>query len=153
MEIVETIPSSDNVSRHLFFPFMFENDDILWSQVFTFQSKNDFCDSVVWRKYIPSTQEVHALGCEKLENDKLRYPNRKYFGACTGNVYDIRNFKTDHNIQLDVEHDQSNGQGKHHAHLKLLLPEGMNKPKPNDRSEIFSKIRLIFNRLEEYIIP
>lgn len=151
MEIVESIPSGDNISRHLYYPFMYKNNDFLWNKIFTFSERNKFCDSVVWRKYIPSIQEVHALGCEKVKIDKLQHPNREYSGAFTGAVNDIRNIKTDNNIQLDVEHDQSNGQGIHHAHLKLLLPEDMNKPSRNDRVEIFSKLPLIFEPLEEYI--
>ncbi len=147
VEIVESIPLEDDVSRHLYFPFMFKYDDLLWSQIFTFQTKNKFCDSVVWRKYAESIQFVHALGREKIERSVSKH---KYFGATTGSVSNIRKFSTDSDIRLEVEHDPCKDQGIHHAHLKLLLPDGMKKPTPTDRLEIFSKIPFIFELIEKY---
>lgn len=151
MEVVDSIPSSDNVSRHLYYPFMYDdgNCHIAWNKIFTFQRKNKFCDSVVWRKYAESIDQVHAIGCEKVKVDNEIDPNRKYVGAYTGSVREIRDISTDHNIHLEVVHDPTEDQGIHHAHLKLLLPDGMKKPSRNDRSEIFSKLEPIFKPLEE----
>lgn len=149
MEKIESILASDEVSRHVFFPFMFENYEIFWKKVFLFKTDNKYCESVVWRKYAPSIIDVHVLGNIKVTKDRLTHESREYRGAYTCLVTLIRNINTANNISIEVEHDPSNDQGRHHSHLKLLIPENINKPKKNDRSEIVLKLKHVFEPLEE----
>jgi len=149
MEEIESIPASDDVSRHLFFPHMLKNSEILWKRVFQFQPENNYCESVVWRKYAQSILDVHVLGSIKVKKDRITRTDRLYLGAFTCSVNLIINLETDSNIQCKIKHDPSENQGRHHAHLKLLLPENMTKPSKNDKSEIRLKLKRIFEPLEE----
>lgn len=149
MEEKESIPANDEVSRHIFFPFMFENSEIFWKKVFLFKTNNKYCESVVWRKYAPSIIDVHVLGNIKVTKDRFTHKNRMYIGAYTCSVSLITNINTSNNIRIGVEHDPSNDQGRHHAHLKLLFPENINKPEKNDRSEIILKLKRVFEPIEK----
>lgn len=146
----QIIPASDYISRHTFFPIMFDSEQkLIWENVFIFQQKYSYCESVVWRKYA-TLVKVHKLGCIKAERDRIIRSNRKYKGAYTGNVGAVQNVICTDNISINVEHDPGNGQGIQHAHLRVVLPEGVEKLLKNRRVELWARLKEVFLIFDSY---
>lgn len=153
---MESIPDSDYISRHVFFPIMYgEESDLIWENVFIFRSRDDYCESVVWRKYA-TPEEVHELGCAKAERDRIGNPDRpgkpdrEYKGIYTGIVGEVRIIVCSGNIFFKVIHDPSNDQGNHHTHLKVVLPEGKTKLNKNDKPDLWLTLADVFSSFESY---
>lgn len=148
----QSIPASHHISRHIFFPIMYDSDqNLVWGNIFMFQQKYDYCESVVWRKYA-TLEEVHELGCAKAERDRnINNKDRKYGGASTAKVGSAREIVVlDSNASIEVEHDPSENQGIHHAHIRLLLPVGVRKLKPSEKTELRLILSDVFSDFDPY---
>lgn len=63
MPAVEEIPIGDEISRHIEFPRTYDRERrMILEAVFEFPGGEP--ESVVWRKYAATDDEVHKLGCE-----------------------------------------------------------------------------------------
>jgi hypothetical protein len=140
-EEVEEISDDDQVSRHIDFPHKFnEYNDLLWGTAFMF---SDGCESLVWRKYKPTIDEVHALGCERETEKKAHKPEYRYVGALSAGVRPLRLAKTARGHGFSVEHHPEDGQGAHHAELHLTHGGGPPIAKL-DRAELRVLLEVIF---------
>jgi hypothetical protein len=140
----ELIPDPDNVSRHLYSPFMGETGgDLVWDNVFMFPSKDGNCESVVWRKYAPELQDVHKLGCDKQRRDREAGKNSTYFGALTAQVGAIREIRSKTGARFRVEHVP---EPLHHAHISYQHDAPLTKP---DKTELKKLIRDTFAERSE----
>jgi hypothetical protein len=149
---IETIPSSDFVSRHLFEPSMRKADrELVWENVFMFQSKNSFKESIVWRRYAPTIEQVHALGCSKQYNDQEIGKKTIYIGALTANAGSILGLKSKNGFQYAIVHDPSDGQGIHHAHVQFDISCG--EPGKNDKLELKVLLKDVFSQIENHSCP
>ena len=138
----EIIPDSDTISRLLFEPFMRpEEQDIIWKNVFQFSSKHGALESVVWRRYAPTIESVHGLGCKKQTSDRVALKQSTYFGAISACVADIKTIKSANGISFTVEH--APGEGIWHAHIGFSA--GSNK---NDRNSMKLLLKAKFSPVE-----
>lgn len=136
----EAIPDDDDASRHLFKPNMGSRyGDLIWSNVFMFQSKQGYCESLVWRRHA-TIDRVHELGCQKETNDRAAgRVDRTYLGALTARVGTVRAIRSGRGARFDVVHAEE--EGVHHLHVKYVNGAGLS---PNDKAELKSKIKTAF---------
>ena len=81
----ESIPDDDVVSRSIGRPVHWADDvGLVWSNVFQFAG--DRCESVIWRKYAETDQDVHAIGIAIVEAQKARGRDREYVGFISAEV-------------------------------------------------------------------
>lgn len=140
--MIEEIPDEDDTSRLMFEPAMRGLDnEIIWHNVFMFRTEDNFCESVVWRRYAASADDVNMFGCAKQHGDRAKGKLRStYFGYITGNVAAIRSLKSAKGIHLAVIHAPE--EGRHHAHITFQA--GSTK---NDRNELKYLLRTTFGEL------
>jgi hypothetical protein len=149
MLVSEPIPDEDDVSRHLFAPFMGAHGaDLIWDVVFMFKTDKKFRESVVWRKYAATLVEVHALGCNKQRADRTAGKNITYFGALTSNVGRIRKIRSKRGARFQVTHVPD--EGIQHAEISYLHDSPLTK---NDKAELKTGIRKEFSERSEHTCP
>lgn len=143
---VEQIPDSDDLSRHIDFPHKYRSDeDLIWPNVFEFPNGNK--ESLVWRKYKPTIEEVHGLGCEREAAKKASKPEWSYKGAITTTAGSIRSIKSKRGHGFKVAHEPI--EGIYHAEI-----ERANDPdapfNKNDKNELRDMLKSAFGPLEPY---
>lgn len=123
--MVEEIPSEDDVSRHIDSPDKWNADEknFIEERLFLFRRPEEV-ESLVWRKYASSIDQVHALGCAREKLRRETKPNWTYEGAITAHVQAIRDIATNEGDTFDVVHAPDEGQ--HHAHVQYRLAQGQN---------------------------
>ena len=90
---------------------------LIWKGgVFQFPTDDRQCDSVVWRKYAKSIDDVHALGC-----DAEKPPGKIYKGAITTQVGRLREVTLASGHAFEVNHEPD--EGVHHAEV-CVRPHG-----------------------------
>ena len=133
----EVIPDADDLSRHLYSPFMGKiGGDLVWDNVFMFPSKGNYCESFIWRKYVITIAGVHSLGCDKEFRDKAKGKNSTYIGALTGRVSEVRKLKSKGGAKFKVAHIPFEGI----FHVHISFENGPNLEK-SDKTELKILIR------------
>lgn len=141
---VEPIPDADTVSRAVEFPTQYTNDrGLIWHMLFQFPS--GVCESLIWRKYANSDNEVHEIGEEIAAEKRSRKPDRQYEGFVYGVVARIRSIRTFRGHGFTVSHQPEDGR-QHHAQV-CYDPAGENNLKPADKTELKDAIRACFSDL------
>jgi hypothetical protein len=139
----EEIPGDDNVSRHFDSPYRVGLDgDLVWGKIFEFMRGEP--ESLVWRKYKPTIEEVHALGCERQVKIRERKPEWTYEGAATANVGQIRNVRTARGHGFVVKHEPGDGQGAHHAEISRESFVENRALEPADKTELLFVLERLF---------
>ena len=95
---------------------------LVWISVFQFPKSGGERESVVWRKYAVSEDDVHKLGCERERLKRENKPNWQYLGFVTARAGDVRDRKTVRRHGFAVEHKPC--EGIHHAEIRLVAAEG-----------------------------
>lgn len=145
----EAVPDGDGVSRHLFAPGMGSfQSDLVWDAVFMFRSDRGCAESLVWRKYAPTIEDVHALGCDKQSSDRNAGKNITYFGALSANVGTIRALRSLNGFRFYVEHEPVEGQ--HHLHIGYFDHQKLSK---NDKTELRKLLRDRFSERSDHVCP
>lgn len=147
--VVEKISDSCKVSR-LVFEFMLIPPDLVelfWEKVFMFPSNRNCRESVVWRKYKPSDEDVHELGAEQQEarrRDANSTP-KIYKGFLNADVDKIRSISCSDNIhKVFVEHVPS--EGIHHAEI-FFEPS----PPKSVKMDFKTRLKMVFSK--EITVP
>src|SRR5258708_6955425 len=96
----EEIPNADQVSRHIDSPHKFnvQEQELIEQNLFQFSKSGGELESVVWRKYSPQIDDVHAQGCDRQRNKRSGEkpkPEWTYEGATTATVSAIRSILAD----------------------------------------------------------
>lgn len=113
---VEEIPNRDSVSRLIFNPPMGPDlKNLIWTEAFSFQGDNNYCESIVWRKYVPDIKSLHFLGCKRERIFQYNGKDKFYCGSITAEVMAIRRHKNPNGHGFCVVHVPSEGQL--HAHI------------------------------------
>ena len=150
-EAVEQIPDADQVSRHVDHPHKItDGGELLWQHIFLFSSG---VESVVWRRYCPTIEEVHRLGCANQDAKRALGRAATYKGAITSVVEQIRALKSAKGHGFRVEHRPENDQGIHHAEIELAFNAGLAegaKPPKSEVSELKRMIHGIWGQLEAH---
>ena len=142
---IEHVPGEDTVNRHVYRPYMYKEDVIDPRQAFMFPKKCERRrESVIWRRYVRSIEDVHALGCEKEARDNSsREPEnqRRYMGCLESLVGRVRAIVNTSGHGFSVDHAPE--EGVHHVHIEVRPVDGMTiddvtKTEMNDlRDEIY----------------
>jgi hypothetical protein len=105
-----------------------DSTDLVWENIFVFPSKHGRRESIVWRKYAPKIEEVHALGC------RFQNVSRAYRGAITARCWDITSYRNKNGHGLTIEHAPAEGQVARRDMLRRLRagPRGPDWP-PQER--------------------
>lgn len=120
---------------------------VLWNTAFMFPESGAFAESLIWRKYKSTIDEVHNLGCERQVGMRQKKPGWSYVGAITSTAGQIRAIKTARGHGLAVIHRPENDQGIYHAEVELSPLHG-EVMKKNDRAEIRLMLEKVFGQLE-----
>lgn len=149
-EQVEFIDDSEKVSRQLDRPHKYDPlRGVLWENAFMFSNG---AESLVWRNHKPSIEEVHELGCMRQASKRSTKPEWSYVGSITTTAGQIRAIETARGHRLGVEHHPEDGQGAHHAEVKLRPMDGVSI-KRNDRSELRLMLERAFGPIERHTCP
>ena len=164
----EAIPDPDYICRLIDAPRMVSEDlnELVWENIFVFQRPkepedrakfpNGGPESVVWRKYAPTNNEVHSKGCqreiERRERDERdNKPNKmRYLGFIEAKVGEIRNLTNKRGHGFNVEHEPGNNQGNHHAEIHIKPGETNDFDKTTDRPELIKLLKDHFGPLNKH---
>jgi hypothetical protein len=152
----EIIPDEDRVSRWLFDPPLGDDltalgEDHLFKKVFEFEGGK--CESLLWRKYASTIEEVHDLGCKQQRLLRTKGRDKTYMGAITGVVGEVRTFKNINGHGFDVVHRPDGDQGIQHAEVcyALALDKSFTR---NDKAELrLALVRQIFTEVNDHQCP
>jgi hypothetical protein len=144
---VEEIPDEDTVSRLIDFPRMYEEARrLIWDQVFQFPGGD--CESLVWRRYAATDEEVHRLGCEREVAKRVTKPEMRYAGFISALSGAIRSIRTNRGHGFGVNHAPE--EGVHHAEVCYSpVGDGL-KLKPADKAELKLALKGKFGDLASY---
>ncbi len=148
---IEVIADSEDVARLIFWPAMFSNSgsgSIDPACMFMFNKgegyPNGQPESLVWRKYKVTENDVHHLGCDGEKRRQVRKPEARYFGFRNASVGDIRSFKTARGHGFFVIHAPA--EGIHHAEIGYYpCNDDWSNLKKNDKAELRAMLLTIFS--------
>ena len=123
VENVEIIGDFETISRTLWFPQMTkEESNVVFAAIFDFQDGGP--ESVIWRKYCASEEDVHSKAREQEAKKQIKKPDVKYLGFGNAIVDDVRKIKNvnPNGYGFDIVHYPS--EGIFHAHVFYDLPIG-----------------------------
>lgn len=121
---------------------------MIWEITFMFSKGQG--ESVNWEKYASIPDEVNRLGCEMEAHRKVNKPECRYVGHIAAMVEGIRNIKTNRGHALSVEHDPSQGQGRHHAEVRIVTSSTSSSLAKSDRAELRFALSKAFQELVRY---
>lgn len=141
----ELIPDADTVSRSVEYPLQYTNDrDLIWGKIFEFPGGK--CESLIWRKYANSDNEVHAIGAEIAIMKQVRDPERRYVGFVSGVAGTIRSIRTVRGHGFSVKHVPEEEEQRYHAHV-CYEPAITDNLRPADKTELKSVLKECFSPL------
>lgn len=131
--VVEKIPNEDFVSRLIFDPPMGPDlKNLIWTEAFRLQSDSNYCDSIVWRKYVPDMKFLHSLGCKRERNFQYQGKDKVYRGSITAEVVSIRRHKNPNGHGFCVVHEPKEGQSHAHICYDIAPDKDLTKNDKND---------------------
>jgi hypothetical protein len=143
---VEPIPDEDRVSRLIESPIHYGADsDLLWVQIFQFNDNQ--CESLVWRKYAPTANDVHAIGAAMVAEKKKKRPEREYVGFITGVKGPIAAYRNFRGHGFLVVHEPEEDK-IFHCHI-CYAPNPNTPFQANDKSELKLALRSQFLELDK----
>ena len=145
----EEVPNDEDSSRLLFAPLMeVPNGELVWQNVFQFQSKYGCCESLVWRRYAPTIADVHAIGCGKQWADRAAERTQTYTGALTANIGVVRNLRSLKGGRFLIE--QVPDEGEWHLHICFDQAHSLTR---NDKTELKKHIKDAFAERSGHTCP
>ncbi len=153
---IERVPNEDEIFRWLFEPPKVYNDakELLWLEIFRFPSGRGGCESVVWFRYAKTMRVVHRLACDREKALLREGKSKKYLGALTGNVGQIRRVRSQNGHGFTVSHEPS--EGPHHAHICYAPRAGstLDSLTKNDKKELRYSLGKVFGgNLDRHTCP
>lgn len=149
--MVEDIPPGDDVSRYIDSPHKWSSAErkVIDSTLFEFPRPEEV-ESVVWRKYAPHLDDVHALGCERQKLKRETKPSWTYEGAITARVAEIRQLKNIAGDGFTVVHAPD--EGRYHAHIGLAMAGGDDRIRQR-KSDLKERLRGVFSQPDAHVCP
>jgi hypothetical protein len=146
--MVEDIPDEQLVSRHIDSPHKWkpEEREFVEERLFEFP-KPDEAESLVWRKYAPTLDAVHKLGCGRQQEKRATKPNWTYEGAITTHVAAIRSIQTKDGHGFSVVHAPD--EGIWHAHVCYRKQDGQEFNRVH-KMDLKEHLRGVFSDLEPH---
>lgn len=122
---------------------------LIWPNVFEFPG--GLGESLVWRAYAPTDDEVHALGCERERNVRQRKPDMRYAGFITAVTGSIRRIRTAAGHGFAVEHKPE--EGDHHAEIRYAIAPGVTTLSKSAKADLKVTLREAFGPLVSHTCP
>jgi hypothetical protein len=142
----ELIPDGDSVHRLIDFPVMYnESKGMLCEAVFQFPK--GLSESVIWRKYAPTTEDVHRIGCEREATKHQTKPKTRYVGFISAVARAIRGIRTRHGHGFALSHEPE--EGVYHAAISYRPADDRPLSK-NEKNELKLALRKVFGELASY---
>jgi hypothetical protein len=139
----EEIPNCDDISRLIEFPRTYSRErEIILEIGFEFPGGSG--ESVIWRKYAPTDEDVHAIGAQWEQKKRERRDETRYVGFATNTAGTVRGFRTARGHGFDVVHVPD--EGKYHAEVRYSPATVVPLIKP-DRAELRLAIAKMFSTL------
>jgi hypothetical protein len=142
----EDIPDGEMVGRLIDFPRMYHDSmGLIWKQVFQFPGGQH--ESLVWRKYAPTVEDVHRLGCQRESEKRETKPDMRYSGFISSTAGAIRGIRTQRGHGFALMHIPE--EGLHHIGV-FYAPDGGASPtslKPGDKGELKLALGQVFGDL------
>lgn len=147
---IEAIGDTESVSRAYFalpgelapeshFQFIYDKD------------RDERAESVYWRRYAPSINDVHERGCSLQAKWIGTGSKQIYEGARTAVVERIRSIRSERGHRFEVIHYPQDSD-RAHAHVAIVRAsgkvQGLNK---NDKLELVRLIAVCFTNFEPHI--
>lgn len=112
-------------------------------------------ESVVWRRYAVSVDDVHAIGCDRQAKKAAMGSEWKYVGAITAVAGHIRGIQNARGNGFSVHHRPEDDQGQHHAEIERRVPADGAGPSKSERIELREMLAQVFGPLEAHscIVP
>lgn len=151
---IEEIPDNEIVSRSIEFPHMYDpiSGKLSDLHTFAFPSNSGYPngrpESVIWRRYVPSIRDVHAIGLAKVARDNVERElgkQKEYRGVISSTVGSIRRVQNRRGHGLDVEHEPS--EAPYHAQVFLRIADGQELKKV-DKAELRMMLFQCFSPVE-----
>jgi hypothetical protein len=150
---VEDISDEAIVSRLILFPQMYSEPlvgkELHWPNVFQFQRKYSFRESLVWRQYASEDQDVHWLGEQqekrKRENATQQGKNNtniKYKGFISAKTEHIRAISTTNGYRFFVEHVPK--EGRYHAEVGYASADAT---PPAEKADLKMRLKNTFSEI------
>ena len=146
--MVEEIPDGDDISRHIDFPHKYNDaKELLWPNAFMFSSGAG--ESVVWRRYKPTINDVHELACERQLLKREQKPSWTYVGAITTSAGLVRGIKNRRGNGFAVAHHPEDDQGQYHAEIHRRA--GENAIIKSEKAELLLMLTEVFGPLDHCV--
>ena len=130
---------------------MYEADrGLLWGEIFQFPTPPDKSaphESALWRKYLPSDDDVHAAGIEWEANQT---PPFRYVGFVTATAGDVRRTKSSRGHGFAVEHDTTDAP-IYHVKVSLTHAGGGQEFSKGEKVDLRAVLANAFGRLVPYV--
>lgn len=148
----EEVPDGDLLSRIIDFPHKFDGfRDLIEERIFEFQTdstdpeKKPLPESVVWRKYASTDNDVHTIGVAlEVDRQSKGRADYRYIGFISAQAGPIRSYRNVNGHGFFVRHDPE--EGLHHVHVGLL-PCADKKLTRLDKNELRTQlVRSIFSK-------
>jgi hypothetical protein len=148
------VPDHDSLFRHTIHPIAFKRKSFQWQKALKLYVADDgsLLASVVWERYVPTTEYIHAYGCRLAlginqsdrQRGKFKDSERKiYCGAYELKANKIRELSATEELpevfSADVVHHIENGEIAH-TDLRIVL-------RPNYESDLEGTKTAILDRL------
>lgn len=143
----QPIPDRDELSRLIFVRSLFQDDlDYIEIELFEFPSdleRPDYhrAESVVWRAFCVSDDEVNTLGCAKESEKRISGKNQVYLGARTATAGAIRAKRTQRGHGFTVVHYPK--EGDWHVHIVVVEKPDV-KYNKQDKSDVRALMQNLF---------
>lgn len=140
------------MSRLIEEPVMYKGDNgLIWDVIFQFptnkQTEVPDGESLIWSKYAPNLQAVHAIGCARESLRKVLKPGIRYRGCLNAPAGIIRSVRNSRGHGFKIYHAPI--EGIHHAEVNYLPATGSSLSK-GDKSELKLMLRNVFSDLMEH---
>ena len=137
----EEIGDGESVSRITYADAYDDDGHLMWlgGKLFEFPTEYKRCDSLVWRKYAATLEEVHRIGCNGKRSSDYR-------GFISANVGKLREVETASKHRFEVNHEPNEGQ--HHAEI-CVRP--IDKLSPSKKADIRTWLSRLFSAPEYHL--
>lgn len=120
--------------------------------VFKFTEKNNRAESLTWRRFAPSDDDVHAIGASDVEsrNVRRRAENKElqeYRGFIEAEAATLRSVQSARGHRVEITHEPS--EGCHHAHI-TIIPSPNSPWKKNDQRDVADEVWKHFSAVREW---
>lgn len=147
----EEIPDGDTVSRWLDYPSMYDVSSGIISEKLFFSFPQDQSESVVWRRYMLSDDDVHLRGHQRSTAKRAQGRSSTYRGFRSAIVGKIRSIRTVHGHGFSITHLPDEGQWHAGISYAVKIDTEVKILSKGQKAELKLALGMAFDHLTPYI--